>query len=86
MEDAWPGLQPALPVSLNQKPAVMNKTFFLFSSNTNIITIHVGCTEYLKLWERKTQAPPLSELCDVTVTDTETKALIRLITVAAGRM
>lgn len=72
MEYAQPGLQPGLPLSLNQKLAVMNKTFFLFNSNTYIITIPVGCTEYLELWERKTQAPPHAcAVCSVTVTDTE---------------
>lgn len=85
MEDAWPGLHPVLPLPLNQKPSVMNKTFFLFNSNTNITTIHVGCTEYLELWERKTQTPPHAcAVCGVTVTDTEIKPLIRLINVAAG--
>lgn len=87
MEDARPGLQPHLPLPLNQKPAVMNNYFFLFNSNTNIITILVGCTEYLVLWERKIQAPPhVCAVCSVTVTDTEIKPLIRLINVAAGRM
>lgn len=79
---AWPSTR-----SLNQKPSVKNKTFFLFYSNTNIITIHVGCTEYLELWEMKTQAPPHAcAVRGVTVTDTEIKPLIRLINVAAGRM
>lgn len=36
----------------------MNKIFFLFKSNTNITTIHMCCTDYLVLQERKAQAPP----------------------------
>lgn len=47
----------------------------------------MGCTEYLELWEMKTQAPRhASAVPGVTVTDTEIKPLIRLIDVAAGRM